>query len=64
MSIPVYAVEGTLMAAAAIIPLILILGSVEKVLSIIDEIRYRKRLHRQVETLRRQLGKDLRAANA
>lgn len=52
MNITLSAVEGTILAAAAVIPIILIMGSVEKILCLIDEIRRKRRLQKQVRLLR------------
>ncbi len=62
MSITVTAIEGTLIVAAAIIPIILFLGSVEKLVSVLDEVRYRNRLRKQVRLLRANLGEDFKRA--
>jgi hypothetical protein len=62
MNITISAIEGTLISAAAIIPIILFLGSVEKLLTLADELRNRKRMRRHIRLIRHQLGEDFRNA--
>lgn len=56
MNITLNAIEGTLIIAAAVIPVILVLGSVEKILTLVDEIRMHKRIERQVRCIKAELG--------
>jgi hypothetical protein len=62
MSITISAIEGTLITAAAIIPIILLLGSVEKLLTLMEEYRNRKRMRRQMHLIREQLSDNFRHA--
>ncbi|AHC14697.1 hypothetical protein [Salinispira pacifica] len=52
MDITMSAIEGTLIVAAGIIPLILLLGSIEKLLALVDEYRYRRRVRKQLRLIR------------
>lgn len=62
MNITISAIEGTLIVAAGIIPLILMLGSIEKLLALVDEYRYRRRVRKQLRLIRQNFHHSLHDA--
>ena len=59
MTFTITAIEGALIICAGIIPLVLVLGSVEQIFILIDRYRQRRALRKQVRLLRQRLGSGL-----